>query len=1119
MMPRRGLSLPIQQEYIAHTRANADNLHSLFEAQVTLHPHNIAVVCDNIELTYFELNLKANQLAHYLKKAGVISSTIVAINLPRSLELIISFLAVLKAGGAYLPVDPNYPAKRINFMLEDSHASFLITHSTLLPDLNFHKALPICLDLEQTNIAEQDSNNLDLPITSHELAYVIYTSGSTGHPKGVLIEHGNIANATTASLVAYACEPITNLLLLLSVAFDGSFAGIYWTLCQGGKLVLPNEELYLEPTHLNTLFRDHQITDLLCTPTLYRACMPFIAPHTNVLTRVMVGGEICTEQLVTDHSHLFPEASLINIYGPTEATVWASFMIVYDKNSHQKANHISIGRAIDQVAIYILDEHLQRCATDVVGDIYIGGSGVSRGYLNHPELTAQHFIIDPFTTSNPNARLYKTGDRGCYLSDGNIDYLGRVDNQIKLLGQRIELEEIEKVLGPYAQGCQVFVTTQEENHIPVRLIAFLSKQPTPDSAQQKQYIEALRSFAQDHLPRYMQPAIYQFIETIPLSAHGKIDRKQLSIYQNNPVQQLAARPPQTDLEIQVHALWVDTLSVKHISMDANFFALGGHSLLAARIMTQIAVKLGKSIHVQDLYHAPTLAQFTQIVAQAPPVEANHPMVTYPHVLPLHELQFIYWVTKFAESKLKKYNVVDRKRLQGPIDKTALDAAFQWVLHKQDVFSYHIHHLYPLQTPCTKPSKQYRRWHAISLQHLSDVEAEAYLSQRYADLFYKKFWRVNTPWIQANLYYLHHDHIELQIGMSHLIADERSMTIFFQELSRAYLFITQHATLHNHELLQNYKHYITHKNNIMQHHAETDEVFWKTYLQDTGLFIMPAQYVVPQHDLSAMHTPLPEEFGIALREFCARHCVGFNDVLCAATSLALFQCCNQDLSCVPHKLLLSHLKSTRDDMQYDNVIGCFLRMDILKLSLSRQSTLTDLAKQAQQSAYETDTFQRASSLVKIAAVGKQPKRNKPFISFFTRAGLTFLTKLFPKFQLNKSLINACKTLAIADRTQQFFINVNIHNDFVREPTPTHSHDLLGLASHEVPEHAYFVRIIPYTLDIAFHRHNDQKRPVMTIATNLLPSFQKKFAETLISIIMKERSASSAPQNEVQEAERV
>jgi surfactin family lipopeptide synthetase A len=296
MMSLRRALKQVKQVAITPSVMSTDNLHRLFEAQVIQHPHKTAIVCDEIKLTYLELNQKANQLAHYLKQAGVALNTLVAINLPRSSEIIISFLAVLKAGGAYIPIDTSCPASRLNFLLDDSHAAFLITHSTLLRNFTSKIAVPICIDLEKEKIATYSVINLDLPIALHDLAYVIYTSGSTGQPKGVAVEHRNIVNATTASFSAFSAEPITNLLLLLSVAFDGSFAGIYWTLCQGGKLVLPNEVLSLEPSHLNALIRDHKITDLICTPTLYRSCMEFITHHAQHLSRVMVGGEICTEQ-------------------------------------------------------------------------------------------------------------------------------------------------------------------------------------------------------------------------------------------------------------------------------------------------------------------------------------------------------------------------------------------------------------------------------------------------------------------------------------------------------------------------------------------------------------------------------------------------------------------------------------------------------------------------------------------------------------------------------------------------------------------------------------------------------------------------------------------------------
>lgn len=416
-----------------------------------------------------------------------------------------------------------------------------------------------------------------------------------------------------------------------------------------------NETRFVEHSYINALIRDQKISDILCTPTIYRSYMAFIRDPDHNLSRIMVGGEICTEQLVVEHSQLFPEVSLVNIYGPTEATIWASFMTVYDKKTRKKTDKIGIGRAIDHVEVYILDQNLQLCGPGVEGEIYIGGKGIARGYLNQPELTAQHFITDPF---NSTSRLYKTGDRGCYGTDGHIEYLGRVDNQIKILGHRIELEEIEAVLSTYATVSQVIVVAQTEENIPLHLVAYLSNEHKLDASQQQQCVAALQEYAQKNLPKYMVPTAYQFIDELPLSPNGKIDRKQLLTLPKNAPQTHSVRP-KTNIETQVHALWVETLPIKQIALGDNFFALGGHSLLAARIVAKVSAQLGKATTVHALYHAPTLEQFAKIVEQAPPAETTNTLsLEYPHVLPLHELQFIYWVTKFAEPKLRKYNVGD-----------------------------------------------------------------------------------------------------------------------------------------------------------------------------------------------------------------------------------------------------------------------------------------------------------------------------------------------------------------------------------------------------------------------------------------------------------------------------
>lgn len=514
-------------------------------------------------------------------------------------------------------------------------------------------------------------------------------------------------------------------------------------------------------------------------------------------------------------------------------------------------------------------------------------------------------------------------------------------------------------------------------------------------------------------------------------------------------------------------------------------------------------------HTWPLYHScipkrlltPTSKHTIKIVEQDPPVEINTIIPIYSLSLPLHEFQLMCWFSGFSQPIFKTLNVVSRKRFKGQLNKIALDAALQLVLQKQEIFSYHIHRFYPLQTLCTQPSLHFRQVIEVSLLTLPDEIIETYLNQKYEDLYYEKIWRVNQPWLSIKIYDLKNNQVEIQVCMSQLIADERSMTIFFRELSNAYLFFTHQTHSYTLDSFQSYQYYITQKNTIVQQRIRSDEVFWKNYLQDAGLFCFPKKYVVPHKESVTTQLPLPESFILKLEKFCIKHQLELNDVLCAAVCLALLKCCGTDIYSVPPKLCINSIKSTRDNPQYENTIGCFLRMDTIKLDLHNRPNLVRIAKQARQSMHDTASYQQAPSLVKLAALGKLSKMKKPFTKFFVGMGLTVASKFFPKWQLNPSIINACKNIVISDRRKQFLLCVDVHNNFIPNTQSDAQPILFGLPKQDIPLHTPPLHIMNYVLNIVFHRNNDQNIPFLAIVGNLHPEFKAKFGETLISIVQR------------------
>lgn len=593
-------------------------IHHLFAEQVEQTPNNIAVVFNNQQLTYAELNARANQLAHYLQNLGVSAEVLVGICVERSLEMLIGIVGILKAGGAYVPLDPHYPQERLAFMLEDTQVSVLLTQQHLLEGLPNHDTQTICLDTEWETIAQESQKNLLLTVSAENLAYIIYTSGSTGKPKGVAIAHRNLVHSTIARITYYQ-EPISNFLLLSSFAFDSSVAGIFWTLCGGGTLHLPEEGVQREAPKLIELIFQNQISHLLSLPSLYTLILQQAKPEQlNSLCTVIVAGESCSLELVQHHSQLQPEVSLFNEYGPTEATVWSS---VYYCHPPETGTKISIGCPIANTQIYILDSNLHPVPIGIPGEIYISGEGLGRGYLNQSAITSEKFIPHPFSQKS-GRRLYKTGDLAKYLTDGNIEFLGRIDNQVKIRGFRIELGEIETILNQYPEVRETVVIALEDVPGNKRLVAYVVPQPKSTVT-----VNELRNFLKDKLPEFMVPSSVVLLKELPLSANGKVDRKALPTPEQIMSNLIGGFvPPRTPVEKILTQIWAEVLKVEKVGIDNNFFELGGHSLLTTQLLSKVKEAFNLDISLRSLLEKPTVAGLAENIDQLCQTEVDSPLL-------------------------------------------------------------------------------------------------------------------------------------------------------------------------------------------------------------------------------------------------------------------------------------------------------------------------------------------------------------------------------------------------------------------------------------------------------------------------------------------------------------
>jgi amino acid adenylation domain-containing protein/non-ribosomal peptide synthase protein (TIGR01720 family) len=585
----------------------AKSIVQLFEEQVRRTPNNFAVAFDNQKLTYSELNERANQLAHYLQQLGVKPDELVGLCVER-LYTIVGILGILKAGGAYVPLDPAYPSERLAFIFADSQVKVLLTQQHLVQKLPEHQAKTICLDTEW-EIAQQSQENPQAKITSENLAYVIYTSGSTGKPKGVQITHRNLVHSTTAR-ISYYQEPVSSFLLLSSFAFDSSVAGIFWTLCCGGMLCLPQEG-GRDLLSLIKLIDQNHISHLLGLPSLYALLLEQAKPEQLVSLRaVIVAGETCTKQLVELHLQQLPKTSLFNEYGPTEATVWSS---VYHCTS-KLTTPVPIGRPIANTQIYLLDSHLQPVPVSVAGEVYISGEGLARGYLNRPDLTTERFIPNPFS-NQPGSRLYKTGDLARYLPDGNIEFKGRIDQQVKIRGYRIELGEVEAALSQHPQVLTLAVIARVDEPGHKRLVAYI----VPDEGHSPSTSD-FRHFLTTRLPEYMVPSAFIKIKTLPFLPNGKVDIKALPAPETVRDDLSGAFvAPQTPVEKILAEIWTQVLRIEQVGIHDNFFELGGDSIISIQIVAR-ANQMGLQLTPRQLFAHQTIAELSEVTTTTPNIQ-------------------------------------------------------------------------------------------------------------------------------------------------------------------------------------------------------------------------------------------------------------------------------------------------------------------------------------------------------------------------------------------------------------------------------------------------------------------------------------------------------------------
>jgi amino acid adenylation domain-containing protein len=786
-------------------------IHQLFAGQAGRTPTAVALVHEDQRLTYAELDEQSNQLAHYLRSVGVGAETLVGLCMDRSIQMVVALLGVLKAGGAYLPLDPSYPRERLAFMLADAQAPLLLTQDALLHALPKYDGKVVCLDLDWDLIARFPIEAPEGHIDSDNLAYIVYTSGSTGQPKGVMVTHANVTRLFTATDHWFHFNERDVWTFFHSYAFDFSVWELWGALLYGGRLVVVPYWVSRSPEAFYEILRGEKVTVLNQTPSAFRQLIQTEETRTGVddlaLRLVIFGGEALDLQMLQPwiDRHGVTRPQLVNMYGISETTVHVTYRLLTE-NDIRTDNGSMIGGPIPDLSLHLLDPYLQPIPVGVTGEMFVGGEGVARGYLNRPRLTAERFIPDPFS-AEPGARLYRSGDVARTLPNGDVEYLGRMDHQVKVRGFRIELGEIESVLRRHPAIREALVSMCEDNAGEKRLVAYLIGEEAAH--------DSLRGYLKENLPEYMIPSATVWLEAFPLTASGKIDRKALPVPGNaRPELHELYVPPRTPTEELMSAIWSKALGVYPVGIHDNFFALGGDSIRGIQVLGGARARGLQHFQLPDLFRYPTINELSQALAQkslarSPEFHtqpfslisaADHdklpPEIEDAYPLTMLQSGMLYHMTLTPEASV--YHNVNSLRVKGPFDVEAMQQATQHIVNRQPVlrtsfdFGRYSEPLQLVHRSAHLPVE------AEDLRGLSDERQLEVIDEYVESELRNYFDPAKPPLIRIKLHRLKDDEFQWTLTDFHPVIDGWAVAVMITEISAGYATLLNGGKLGGHE---------------------------------------------------------------------------------------------------------------------------------------------------------------------------------------------------------------------------------------------------------------------------------------------------------------------------------
>ena len=960
-------------------------VHQLFEHQVARTPQAIAVTFGDAELTYDELNRRANQLAHYLRACGVKPGVLVGICIERSVEMIVAVWAVLKAGGAYVPLDPTYPQERLTLVVEDTRSPVLITQDSLISRLSSHQARLVCIDGDWPRIADESTENLPPTTTPDDLVYVIYTSGSTGRPKGVMVRHRSLVNAYFAWEDAYRLRTdVTSHLQMASFSFDVFAGDLVRALCSGGKLVLCPRDYLLAPQQLYGLMVQQKVDCAEFVPAVLRNLADYVEENDLRLDflRLLICGS--DSWYVGEYKRFqrlcSPQTRLINSFGVTEATIDSSYFEGPITNLSDDSL-VPIGRPFPNTRLYILDEHMQMLPVGVPGELYIGGPGVAAGYLHRDDLTAERFVPDPFVSQLPDVwqasasstRLYKTGDRARYLADGNIEFLGRMDFQVKIRGFRIEPGEVEAVLGQHPGLHNAVVVARANDQRPGENVLVAYVVPTEQPALS---VGDLRRFLQDRLPDYMIPSSFVVLESLPLLPNGKINRNALPApdwTQRDAEHEFIA--PRTPTEEVLAGIWGQVLGIERVSVADNFFDLGGHSLLATQVVSRIRTAFQVELPLRNIFESPTIAALADVVdqarlaqrgLQAPPIRP----VPRQGDLPLSFSQQRLWFLDQLEPGNPSYNMTDAVRLQGPLDSTALEHSLNEIIRRHEILRTTFVSVNGRPTQIIAPELELSL-PVSDLANLPGDEQQAEIARLIGAEAQQPFDLARGPLLRARLLRLgKEDHIAL-LTVHHIIGDDWSSNVLTQEMAILYDAFSHGRPSPLPELPLQYADFAAWQRAWLQGDVlEVQLGYWKERLAGSPpLLELPTDRPRPavQTFRGAYTTfALPVRLSEAIKNLSRKEGTTLFMTLLAAFQMLLYRYTGQE------DILVGTPIANRTRAELEGLIGFFVNTLVMRTDFSGEPNCRELLKRVRETCLGAYAHQDVPFELVVDAV--QPERN-------------------------------------------------------------------------------------------------------------------------------------------------